>query len=824
MGAWEFLSKIRWFTPTGPMPCQRIAWAFTTKDFRITLFKKSASKLIFGSPGKVVTLYQFDVHIFDSSFINNIYDFHFEKNRLKKSFYGGTILWVFPKGNKIALGRIFESLLNYKEGKTLRKFITVLLLTISMFSFFILYNEQKELQIYNMKNAEHHLQNSYEINIPSKINSLPRGTQYTKLLETSSSNDASMYFSRIENINGQVKIIKYFYSPNDEYMNQFKLVWGKKLDKTLMDTDYFLSTDDTGDKNQIGRIASFNGIHMEIHTLQGMLDSGLFLDGPCTITLPDKDNINSLSSQFLKWLNIKHIDVTQSYDIGKVKPNSYVQISVLFFVIMLLVLYDILKSYKNIAIEKLLGFSTFQIWKKRISKIISIQMATMLISIIIMSLVLFQEFNVAYLYFLKDLAILYGILIAIIFIVASLPFIYVNNIEVSAAIKNKQPIKEIIFFNTIVKIILCLGLIFLVNSQIANYDNIKKIFDGTYKTWESVSNYRVMNLTKNSEASYFSDNNIPIYKYFNERGGIFASFERYRKLTLDYNKHLSDYDISAVVNPNYLEENPIYNLDGKNIAISERNSNWVLLVPVKYKKDESQIRSFYQKWIDSTMTKSKLEIIWTKDNQKAFSYDINVYPENGYYVTDPILFVGTEDGAFPEWNTQIFNVAGNPFKVKIPANENDKAFIEAGLDKFGYLSYGLQINHADEEVTSKISEYKNMFIWLITSIFLILIIIGVVLIQNVYNFFEQFKIRIAIRKLHGYKKVSKYKEYLILLAISWIIVVIASFVISSFRIFALTKVILTVSAIGFIIETIISFMLLNLIEKKKITKIIKGGI
>jgi len=693
-----------------------------------------------------------------------------------------------------------------------------------MFSFFILYNEQKELQIYNMKNVEHHLENSYEINIPSTINSLPRGTQYKELLETSNSNDASMYFSRIENINKNEKIIKYFYSTDDKYMNQFQLVWGKKLDKSLMDTDYFLSTDDTGDKNQIGRIASFNGIHMEIHTLQGMLNSGLFLDGPCTVTLPDKDNINSLSNQFLKWLNIKQIDVTKSTDIGEVKPLSYVQIYVLFSVIMLLVLYDILKSYKKIAIEKLLGFSTFQIWKKRISKIIIIQVITMLISIIIMSLVLFKEFNIVYFYFLKDLGIIYGVFIAIIFFVSSVPFIYVNNIQISAAIKNKQPIKEIIFFNTIIKILLCLGLIFLINGQIANYNNIKKVFDGSYKTWEGVSNYRVMNLTKDSSGLFYSDDKTSIYKYFNERGGIFAAFQNYEKLSLDNNKELPITSFNALVNPNYLKENPIYDLDGKNIAISERNSNWVLLVPVKYKKVESEVRRFYQRWIDSFGTKSKIEIIWTKDNQKAFSYDIGVYPENGYYVTDPILFIGTEDGAYPGWNTQIFNIAGNPFKVKIPANENDKVFIEAGLNKSGYLSYGLQINHADEQVTSKISEYKNMFIWLITSVFLILIIISVVLIQNVYNFFEQFKVRIAIRKLHGYKKVSKYKEYLILLTISWMIVIITSFVISSIRIFALTKVILTVSATGFIIETIISYILLNFIEKRKIIEFIKGGL
>jgi len=711
----------------------------------------------------------------------------------------------------------------------LKKFITILLLAISMFSFFILYNQQKELQIYNMKNVEHHLQNSYEINIPNQINSLPRGTQLQGLLETSNNNDASMYFSRIENINGQEKIVKYFFSTNDEYMQHFELVWGKKLDKTLMDTDYFLSTDETGDKNQIGRIASFNGVHMEIHTLQGMLDSGFFLDGPCTVTLPDKDNINSLSSQFLKWLHIDQIDVMPSYDIGSIEPNkSILQIAVLFVVIMLLELYDVLKSYKSIAIEKMLGFSIFHIWKKRISKILLTQIVTILVSIIVMSLIFFKEFNLIYLNFLKDLALMYSVTILIILVITSIPFIYIPNIQISAIIKNKKPIKEIIFFNMIIKILLCLGLIFLINSQITNYNELKKIFDGTFKTWEDASNYRVMNL--NNDDVINSENNIPIYKYFNERGSIFAGFQMYKEESLSVNNYLSEVDFSAVVNPNYLKENPIYDLEEKQVSLSERDKNWILLVPVKYRKDEGEIRRFHQKWLDASYlgrendkNDIKIEIIWIKDNQKAFSYDIAVYPKNGYYVTDPILLVGTEDGCYPGWDTQIFNIAANPFKVKIPANENDKTYIENGLNKFGYLSYGLRINYANEEAKSKISEYKTMFIWYVTGVCLALIIIAVVLLQNVYNFFEQYKIRIAIRKLHGYNLLSKYKEYLIFLAVSWIIVITASFGVSFFKEFASSSVIFVFSAIGFVLETIISLIILFFIEKKKIIEFIKGG-
>lgn len=704
----------------------------------------------------------------------------------------------------------------------MKKFIAVLLLAISMFSFFILYNEQSEMQISNMKNVEHHLQNSYEVTIPSKINTLPKFQQYKTILNTSNNQDSSIYLSRIDENNGQEKTIKYIYTTNNDYINKFHLVWGKPLDKTLMSTHYFLSTDDTGDKNQIGKIASFNGMHMEIHTLQSMLDDGLFLDGPCTVTVPNGKSINFFTNGLEDGIGIKTIDTSKPQDIDQVKSNtnnSYLQLFVLSFVIMLLVLYDILKSYKKIAVEKLLGFSTFHIWKKRILKITFIQIITMVISTIIMSLVLFKQINIYYAYFLEDLTIMYIISIVIMFIIASIPFIYVANIQISSAIKNKQPAKEILFFNTLVKIFLCLGLIFLVNNQIVNYKNIKKVFDGSYKTWESVSNYRVLGLNKDSNVTSFSDDDIKIYNYFNERGAIYAAFENYYKESLALNKKLPITSEFAMVNPNYLNENPVYDINGKKISISERDSNWILLVPVKYKKDEDKIRKFHQVWIDSFTTKRKIQIIWTKNNQKLFSYDFMVNADNGYCVTDPILFVGTEDGGFPTWNTQLFNVTGNPFKVKIDSNTTDTQFIDQELNKFGYLSYGPQINHADEEVNSNIIEYKNLFMLIIIGIISILLIMAIVLIQNIYNFFEQFKVKLAIRKLYGYKKMARYKEYFILIGVTWSVIIITAFVLS----LAKLNIILIISVIGFIIETIVSFIMLNYIENKKIIEIIKGG-
>ena len=705
----------------------------------------------------------------------------------------------------------------------MKKFIAGILLVISMFSFFILYNDYKEETIFNMKNVEHHLENSYRVTIPTKINTLPNQTQYDMLVD--SEDDASLYFTRIDQDGDNEKIIKYIYTTNNDYVNSFKLAKGKVLDTSLMYSDYFMSTEDTGDPNQIGQIAGIDGMELEIRTLQSMVDDGYYLDGACTVVV-ENGNIDSFLNIFKEGLGIENINVCKSYDIGQVDKKSNFQIPALFLIFMMLILYYIIKSYKKIAIEKLMGFSNFDIWKKRILKILGVQILAIIVSILVMSLILIKEYNYFFCDFLKYIFVQYFKLICITFIVASIPFIYIINIKISEIIKNKKQVKEIIILNSIIKIILCVIFIYLVNIQVENYDNIKKAFDGSYKGWEDGSNYRVLKLNRLDEEKAFSDEYldgcIEIYKYFNKKGAIFAEFEMYSNLSKEQNSDFPEYLYRAIVNPNYLEINKVYDCENNIVKVNEDNKNWVLLIPEKYKNYEDKIREYYQFWIDSYNgeVKSDIEIIWIKNNQKLFSYNFSVNEEEGNYVTDPILFVGTVNGGFPDWNTQVFNIMGNPLKIKIEDDKSDTEEIMPILDELGYSSYGVQINYANEQVISSYNDYMDMFKWLITGFVSTLVVIIIILIENIYNYVEQFKVRFALRKLNGYGVIARYKEYLISIILSWIIIFVVSLIFKLTNISILIKVCIS----GVSIEIIISLIILTFYEDKKIIDFIKGGI
>lgn len=711
----------------------------------------------------------------------------------------------------------------------MKKFIVVLLFCISALTFFILHNDYKETYTFQMKNIENHLSNSTRGIIPTGLNSLPRQSQYDKLIETSNKNEVNMYFSRIDQDGEKEKIIKYIYTTDNEYMDKIKLIKGEKLNSKNIYTNSFLSTKDTGDPNQIGQIASFDGVEMEIHTLRTMLDEGFMLDGSCVLSAKKSSDIKEYVDMFKdQTAGIgKMIEVSKAIDIGETPEVKYYQIYGLFIIFALTILYYILGSYKKIAIEKMLGYSLIDIWKKRICLIFIVQVITIIVSSTIMSLILFKDINILQLDFLKSLIIKYIYLILITLLVASIPFIYINNIHITSLIKNKQQVKDLLIINNTIKVLVCISFIFLISQQFDNYDEIKKAFDGSYKRWTSVQNYKVLSLNRITEENFFSEEflntSVDIYKDFNRNGSIFADFSSYTELSKELNKNAPLGSRFALINPNYMKENPVYDINGKAISISEDNKNWVLLLPEIYKKDETTIRDYYNNtWIPSygPSYKAKLEIIWTKPNQKFFSYNFAVNPSEGSYVTDPIFFVGTEAGGFRQWNSQVFNVEGNPFKVKVLDEENYKDEIMSVLNKYGFDSYGVQINYANEQVASASKDYKDMFKWIVTGILFCIVIITVIVVQNINNFFEQYKTRWALRQLHGYGIFQKYIEYFITVIGSWIVITIGSLVVIRTN----YKVILVSAFIGLVIEVVFSLIALNVNQNKKIVKFIKGGV
>lgn len=707
----------------------------------------------------------------------------------------------------------------------MKKLLYILILTISMFSFFIFFNEFKETQKFNIENIESKLENSYDVLIPSTILKLPRIDQYETLATTSNQSLSSIFFTRIDRTDGKEKIIKYIYTMDDKYMNSINLKSGKKLDKSLMNSNFFLSTAKTNDDNQIGVIEPVSDDFIfEIRTLNSMLNDGMSFTGFCKITFPNDKPVSYYISELSRLFSVDSIEYNKS-EIINLKTNlNYIYILILFFIIILLILYDLLNSYKNIGVKKLLGSSNFDIYKENISKLLIYEIFCIILSIILMSFLLVDNFNRLYLIFLKNMIFFYLLILLLSFVSISLPYLYIKKIKIYHIIKNKTQTQEIILFNTFIKTTLIIGLICLLNFSLKHYNEFKKIYNGSYKAWEDASNYVVFNLDDldftTYESSEFAKSSLSLYKTLNEKGALYANFDMYSNLSIQNNKNIDYFKLSATVNPNYLNKHPIYDENNKQVLISEEDKNWIVLIPDKFKDDKVLIENYYNKWLN-TFNKEligELKIIWTKSDQKFFSYNINVNSYEGNYVYDPIVLVGTESGLFPGWNISIFNTSGNPFKIKIDSQDSLYSQLKPIISSTGINSSSLRISFADEEVISNVKQYKNILAFIIISFILIFFLSIAIISQNTYSFFNQYKKIISIKSFYGYNSIDKYKDYLLLLLISWTII----FNISLFLNISNFKIISLVTISGLAIEFLTSLLLLKRINKKKIVQIMKG--
>jgi hypothetical protein len=309
-------------------------------------------------------------------------------------------------------------------GKTLEKIIVILLIIISMFSFFVLFKNESLKQSNNMEKVEQTLDNSFEILLPNSLGSESQTDIYNKIVAVLNKHNANIYFSRVGDND---EIIKYIYFNNLAYFNNFLVTNGRIFNLSEKESSKFLSTKNTGNSNQIGKLGSFDGkTNFEINTLKSMIDTNQFLIiGNCTVQLAPNDRINLFIKDLKESLKTDEIVVEPKDNLTiNYHYNKWI-IPVLYLIIVVLILYGILKSYKKFGVQMLLGYSKKDIWLEGISNLLRIQCITIIAVDLIMSLYLFREYNSYFINFLKMILINNIGLVMIFFVISSLPFIYI---------------------------------------------------------------------------------------------------------------------------------------------------------------------------------------------------------------------------------------------------------------------------------------------------------------------------------------------------------------------------------------------------------------
>lgn len=716
----------------------------------------------------------------------------------------------------------------------MKKIISILLLIASILSFYIVYEAELNQYTNELNGIEMNLPNSYEIMVPVTIDNKDKDQIYESILKILNKYDGGIYYDRI--YKDESKRIKYIYDKNNMYISNIELVDGERLTAEYMNTNKYLSTQKSENELQLGRIATFDkDLNEEIKTLKTMIEDGFNFSGSCYVAFKNNINIEDFITEVETAFGTKGISIIDKQPIKIEESGNYkVVLIIIYFIVMILILYKLLSSYKKIGVKKLLGYSVKQIYVEDMIELIKTNLTIGMMTIIPICFMLFNQLN-GYVYkFILKLLFGIGIQNLMLIGICSIAYTYIIFVKISDVLKNRKPLTVIIIVNYIVKVVCSLAMIFFVLQAVNNFENIKYVFNKSYKNWERLDNFAVIPQSNIPIEVYNDDdyyNNVylrtqqKMYKEFNKKGAIFANFNEFspaiRSIRLEETNYYYESD-NVFVNPNYLNQYKVYDSEDNEIVISEDDVDQILLVPDKYKEDEKKIlgqaESFKEQEFYAIGENQKTKIIWIKSNQKIFTASVDINPDENNEIEDPIIYVLTENNASISDYNYLLGVIGSPFKIKADEGKSVEDTIYEIFAKYDISEYIGIITPVNEQVASSIKNAKENIQNLIIFIILLVAVLIIIIVQNSFNYFEKYKQKLAIEKLTGYKLIDKHKNYFIGIIVSWNLIFSISILVYKAKIVNLAFMIL----IGFFVEIIFSAIILNIIERKKITGVIKG--
>ena len=493
---------------------------------------------------------------------------------------------------------------------------------------------------------------------------------------------------------------------------------------------------------------------------------------------------------------------------------AFIAIVILFMI----VFFGIINDYKKIGVEKLLGYNLKAVWFKRMPRVLLIETLISIMMPGIACLLLFRKWSpLTFGFFLGQLYI-HSIIILISALLMTLPFLYIRKIKVSDILKNRSSSALALWFNNIVKLVLSVILVCLAFEIFGQLTLIRSRYSSSYEIWESVRSYAVIrnSVIKSDIYDPYSKDNISgfrqAYLEFNSMGAVYADFSAYEQTDLQpVTDSLQGISSPAMINANYLKLFPVYDISGDMVNVDEEENDLILLVPERYMANEAAIMEQYANGADP---EQDVRIIWIKDDQSFFTWQLTINPEEGNCVTDPLIFVFTENNIGSFCN----NITSSVLYIPVEDTDDPSAEINTVMGKYfdsskvTFPAYGIY-----SLVETQIKSSRQSILLFSILLILLAIIMAFVILQNVINYFDRHKQRLAVQHFLGFSTFSKYNSYLLLsLASCPVIYAICALIVRSFNVyfFALAVTLL---------ELLITMVFIYCNERRNVVRVLKGG-
>ena len=745
----------------------------------------------------------------------------------------------------------------------MKKIVFLALIVSFVFSLSISYKQIKNDEIEKLATMEREIATPFII---PKHETLTNPDEVYPLLEKAAKKArvnlfrAGRYFRPDE----QIEMMKYVLLTNEtSFFHHVQLKNGRSLrpEETLEDS-WFLSSMQTKDENQVGRILYFDP--QQPITIQALKTSYDYLPVHGRYFAEAKNNeqfqffletftseINTFSKNSFTQKDFQPPEAfaepqARFFTMSSLSTLKYEQY-ILFFLTILLMIYYIFHAAKQVGILKMHGVSNLRVWWIITGRLITGAVVVTALGSILFAFGLYKPEKFVY-----QAMIQLGQAYLILIFLSLLCYWYISTINVGKTIKNKKDTQGIFILNMVLKVICAAVLIVLGLKAFAEYADLRDQQDrfhaqqGQLDNWGNLKDYGFVeayaghttayNLMEYEEEMSRSDSILyKLYLSLNANGALYIDAGEYEKETLLSNQHFSGI-ISVMVNPNYLQAFPLYDHQDNLVSISENTTDWVVLVPEKYQDREKEIRDYFER--EEEIRKfylvedegQEMKIIWMANDQYIFSFNPEVFPSEQNMILDPIIHVKTEKNHLFTYRSGTKGRGlRDPLKLKLINNDPALTYekLEPDFKQFQVDDRMNIVSFHEYLSTERDFLYGEMR----NALFQMLGIIGVfifLIVQNVMIFFHKHQKLLVVKRLFGIGFFKTYQSYFSWFAITSITFMVVSFIVDQTQDFQLINGVtdphfLLIVFSLLCIEIVAAAIAFTIFERRSKIKMLKGG-
>ncbi|MHD0398162.1 DUF1430 domain-containing protein [Staphylococcus simulans] len=476
--------------------------------------------------------------------------------------------------------------------------------------------------------------------------------------------------------------------------------------------------------------------------------------------------ISTLNTVHVK-SDVYHLNVAMIF-IGSILDNGlFIPLAA---VILVYILYSIqLRSahFKEYALKQLNGYSSFNLISESLRNAVKYWLL-LFIGAYLLTLIglIITENNGALMLFSKRVVIAYLAIYGIDLACVLLSFCLLALIDIPQMIKGKKPFATLRFISNIVKFTMIVSATILLINAAKSIQHINAMNNVSY-IWNKMNQYYFLEIAPvalNKEEADALDQKLYQFTMKQEKQGA---------LLIKNNSiyHPAEDDYSSVDNGNFMIVNDNFvdfyqNIDQK-VQLEKSNGNLQVLLPEYKQHHVSNIKHEVEKWskfqTSLGASQNQVEMKPMKHKQQIYSFDLRNEAKFKYIKNPAIININGEQVS-PNFYSAAISQGFYLFK--------DLSQIQKDLKTFGLDHYVSGVTNYTDQVQTDIRDIQFKLTITILTIIISFIVVGLAMMFEIQQYFEQHQKYLMLRKLNGFNRIQNYRQYIILSNLSLIIVML----------------------------------------------------